>query len=271
MTISGNLFDANTEDLETTVGTWVASTNAAVARSSTVGGYSGSNALRLTASAGGYYLGATGLTTGVTAATDYTCSFRAKAGSTTRDVSLKVNWYTSANGFISQGIFNGGTNVTSAAWVSVSGTLTSPALAAKAEVFWGPDAGGAAETFYGDYFCLRTSATIPALAQTVTASSLALTATKGSARVLQTTLQRIYALAKSLTVTKGSAQVIPDPYTIAAAAYQPTVTYPGASVTRVPEMQDRDLTVAAAYPGLLEIGVAYPAGLDVEARYPEEP
>lgn len=172
MSIAGNLLDPDTESLETSVGGWINATNATVSRSTAIGGYDGSAALKLTAIATGFYIGAlhSGNTapSGFVAATSYTASMRARAGSTSRTVSLKGNWYQSDGTFISASTFNGGVAVSSAAWVSVSGTVTSPALAARLELFWSTDGGAAAEAFYGDYFCVRTSSVIPVITPVVT-------------------------------------------------------------------------------------------------------
>ena len=152
LTIFGrtNALSANQASLETNTTGWEASSNCAIARSTTYAS-DGSASLSVTASAAG------DATASTTSATKFAVSANQKfsaiasfrAGSTTRSVSTGIRYLTSAGATIST-TFGTAVSATSSAFVSASATVLAPPTATHAQVFVKITSAGSGEVFYVD-------------------------------------------------------------------------------------------------------------------------
>jgi len=145
-----NRVTGTTSDLESGQGTNAATTNCTVAVSTTQA-HGGTHSLRTTTTAGGAATWESGQVTGFTAGE--LCSFSAwvRSSTTTRSVTMIINWFTSGSAFISQTNPAGFLAATSnSAWTQITGIGTAPALAAHASIVLVTSGGAASEIHYTD-------------------------------------------------------------------------------------------------------------------------
>jgi hypothetical protein len=127
-----NLLSQVDASFETGIGTFVG-TNCTLARSATKfldGAYS----LRLTANTTLGVMSATSGQYAVLGGTVYSLLASFIPGTTSRSVSVAINWYTAASGFISTSAGSGILEATGASWTQATETATSPSNAAFAAV-----------------------------------------------------------------------------------------------------------------------------------------
>ena len=145
-----NMLTPNQASLETNTTGWEASSNCAIARSTSQYS-SGVASLSLTASASGDMTASTTSATAVTITPNHYFSARAefKSGSSARSVYVGIRWLTSAGATISTSY---GTAVTdsSTAWTAASYSAVAPATAGKAQVFVKVASAGSSEVHYVD-------------------------------------------------------------------------------------------------------------------------
>jgi hypothetical protein len=156
-----NLLTTDDASLEGSIGTWVASTNCSVSRSSTQA-LDGTWSLRLSSTAAGTMFPNNVHTTPAIAGITYTAMASFRAGTVGRSCGIYINWL-KADGvtFISNSLGSLVTDTTSG-WVQATTTAVAPPLAAFA--YLAPEVlstGGASELHYVDCIGLRpgTSAT----------------------------------------------------------------------------------------------------------------
>jgi hypothetical protein len=144
-----NMLTPNQASLETNTTGWTASSNCAIARSTSQ--YSaGTASLSMTASASGDMTAATnGTAFPVTPGSAFSARAEFKAGTTARSVSVGIRWLTSAGATISTTYGTAATD-SSSAWTTASYYATAPATAAGAQVFVKVASAGSSEVHYVD-------------------------------------------------------------------------------------------------------------------------
>lgn len=147
-----NLLTANQANLEVDTSGWVANVNCAIARSTTQA-LKGVASLRLTASAAGNMQATNASGAGgrvaVAPGTTYTAIASFRANSTSRTARVYINWFDSADAFISTST---GSDVTSAStgWTKSTVTAAAPANAAYARVVVQVDSAASGEQHFVD-------------------------------------------------------------------------------------------------------------------------
>ena len=152
MTIFGrtNVLSPNQASLETNTSGWEATTNCAVARSTSQASV-GSASLEMTASASGDMVANTTAATkfAITANQEFSAIADFRANSTARSVAVGIRYLTSSGTTISTTY---GTSVTdsSSAWTTANATVTAPVNATHAQVFVKVVSAGSGEIHYVD-------------------------------------------------------------------------------------------------------------------------
>ena len=143
-----NILTVNQASLETDTTGWAASSNCAIARSTSEASI-GSASLRLTASATGDMIANTTTYITVLANTAFSATADFKSAATARSCSVGIEWFNSSNTSLGR-VFGTGSNDSTSAFSTKTITATAPATAAYAQVLVKVASAASAEVHYVD-------------------------------------------------------------------------------------------------------------------------